>query len=90
MKTEKNNPIMASRHALGAASCASAAGCRPAQPTRAMPMLQRAIDRVAAALDFWVREALPLALPGDGFQPENGTLCSAHWNRIYLIRGAKL
>ena len=87
MKTAQNNPILPSRHTPGAGSCT---GVQPLQSIHEMPILQRAIVRAASALDFFVREALPLALPSDGFQPENDTLCSAHWNRIYLIRGAKL
>jgi hypothetical protein len=86
MKSAQNNPIMASRYTPGAPSCP---GGQPAQAILAKHAVLRAADRIAAALDFFVREALPLALPGDDFQPENGTLCSAHWNRIYLIRGAK-
>jgi hypothetical protein len=92
MKPAQQNPIMASRHTLGAASFASGAG-RPVQPFRVMPLLRRAtaraVDGVMAALDFYVREILPHALPSDALKSENGALCSAHWNRIYLLRGGK-
>ncbi len=90
MKSAENNSILVSRHTPGAASCTGEAGNGPAQAIHTMHFLRFAAGRVVSALDFFVREALPLALPSDGFQPESNTLCSAHWNRIYLIRGAKL
>lgn len=53
-------------------------------------LTQKAMRLVKAVLGFIVNEASPLAMPAHGFQPENGTLCGAHWNRVYLISGAKL
>lgn len=91
MKSVQSNPILASRHTMGAAVCvdSSAAGAPPALTGDAASLPPRVLDRIASALDFIVREAWSHALPTDGFRPESDTLCSAHWNRIYMMRGAK-
>ncbi|HEX8957547.1 MAG TPA: hypothetical protein VF798_14795 [Burkholderiaceae bacterium] len=77
MKTSPNSILIASRHSVGAL---------------AMPPLGFAaiVRKVKAMLGFIAHEASPLAVPAHGFQPENDTLCGAHWNRVYLISGAKL
>jgi hypothetical protein len=74
MKTASLISRPASRHSLGL----------PASP------MQRVMRQIRAVVDFIVDAASPLAMPAHGFQPENDTLCGAHWNRVYLISGAKL
>jgi hypothetical protein len=78
MKTLPDNTLIASRHSQGAKASVAAS------------FMRRAVRHAKAVIDFIVREAAPLAMPAHGFQPENGTLCGAHWNRIYLVRGAGL
>lgn len=78
MKTSANLTLIASRHAVRAKAAPS------------LTLAQKALHLVKAGLGFIAREASPLAMPAHGFQPENGTLCGAHWNHIYLIHGAKL
>ncbi|HEX7643097.1 MAG TPA: hypothetical protein VF472_12895 [Burkholderiaceae bacterium] len=77
MKTSPDNLLIASRHSMG---------------TVAIPSLGFAafVRKIKAALGFIAHEASPLAVPAHGFQPENDTLCGAHWNRVYLVSGAKL
>ena len=73
MKTALDNSLIASRHSAGATAM---------PPASTMQKVLRGLKAVAS---FIVREASPLAVPAHGFQPENGTLCGAHWNRIYLV-----
>ena len=86
MKPAQYHPIPASRHALGAAL--GAQGC-PMQPQQAMSFLRHTAGRFLSVIEFVARDAWPQALPSDGLGSEDGMLRSAHWNRIYLVRGGK-
>ena len=83
MKTMPDITLIASRHSQGATNADT-----PISGFAAL--LRKLANRTKAVIAFFVYQASPLNVPEHGFKPENDTLCSAHWNSIYLIRGTKL